>query len=63
MSDKLKFPVIKGKALPPSLRSMDEIEAWIEHDYAILFRRDIYEAEKKRYSVNVPFKLDPPAES
>lgn len=60
MSKGLKLPIIRGKALPPSIRSMDQIEAWIEQDYQIFFRRDVYEAEKDRLSVNARFKLQRP---
>lgn len=55
--DKLNFPVIKNDPLPPSLRSIDEINKWIEHDYQLFFNRRLYEEEKKRNSVNVRFSL------
>ena len=56
--DKLKFPVIKEEPAPPSLRSLDEINKWIEYLYPFLFNREIYEKEKKLNSVNVKFTLD-----
>ncbi len=51
----LNLPRIDGKPLPPSLRSVDEINEWIEQDYALFFNRELYEKEKRRISVNVPF--------
>lgn len=57
MNDRLKLPIIKNKIFKPSLRSMDEIDAWIEHDYRFLFNREIYEKEKSRCSVNARFQL------
>jgi hypothetical protein len=53
----LSFPVIKKKPLPNSLRSIDEINEWIEHDYELFFDRKLYEKKKKKYSVNKPFVL------
>jgi len=58
MNDKLNLPVIKSEPLPPSIRSMDEIDTWIEEDYALFFDREAYETEKRLNSVNVPFRLD-----
>jgi hypothetical protein len=54
----LNFPVIKGEMLPPSIRSVDEINTWIEHDYQYFFNRERYEKQKRQLSVNVPFKLE-----
>jgi len=54
----LHFPVFTAEPLPPSLRSVDEINTWIEQDYPFLFDRTIYEREKARLSVNVPFRLE-----
>jgi hypothetical protein len=56
--DELNLPEIQIEPTPPSLRTMDEIDTWIEEDYALFFDRDIYEKEKRLNSVNVPFKLD-----
>lgn len=58
MKERLNFPIIKNDCLMPSLRSMDEINAWIEQDYPFLFNREIYEKEKRRCSVNVRFTLE-----
>jgi hypothetical protein len=55
--DDLKFPVIKGDPLPPSDRTMDEINAWIEENYELFFDRETYEREKSELSVNIPFRL------
>jgi hypothetical protein len=53
----LRFPIITGKPLPPSLRSIDEINEWIEQDYRLFFDRKVYEEAKRRNSVNVRFAL------
>ena len=58
MNSKLSFPVINHDLLMPSLRSIDEINAWIEQDYPFLFNREIYEKEKRRCSVNARLKLE-----
>jgi hypothetical protein len=58
MDDELNLPVIKNEPLPPAIRSMDEVDKWIEEDYALFFDREAYENEKRLNSVNVPFKLD-----
>ena len=57
MLDDLKFPVIKGKMSPPSLRPIDEIIDWINRDYNLCFNRDLYNQEKRLHSVNIPFTL------
>jgi len=57
MDDKLNLPVLTEEPLPPSLRTMDEIDRWIEENYALFFDREIYEKEKRANSVNVPFVL------
>ena len=54
---KISFPVIKKKPLPNTLRSIDEIDEWIEHDYKLFFDREAYEKKKRLYSVNKPFVL------
>jgi hypothetical protein len=58
MNFDLDLPSIKGEPLPPLLRSMDEINTWIEHDYRLFFNRELYEKEKRLCSVNKPFVLD-----
>jgi hypothetical protein len=55
--DELNLPLIKNDQAPPSLRTVDEVNEWIEQDYQIFFNRTVYEEEKKRNSVNVPFVL------
>jgi len=57
MDNDLKLPVFTNEPLPPSLRTMDEIDRWIEEDYALFFNRDIYEKEKLMLSVNIPFTI------
>ncbi len=53
----LNLPEIKNEPLPQSIRSMDEINEWIEHDYKLFFNRKAYEREKRLCSVNTFFKL------
>lgn len=53
----LNLPVIGPGALPPSIRSLDEIDAWIQEDYELFFDREIYEREKDRMSVSQQFSL------
>jgi len=53
----LIFPAIKNKMAPPSIRSMDEIDAWIEHDYALFYDREKYLEEKRKMSVYEKFVL------
>jgi hypothetical protein len=55
--NELNLPLLKGDPAPSLLRTIDEIDAWIEQDYRIFFDRTIYEKEKSRNSVNVPFVL------
>jgi hypothetical protein len=57
MGNELNLPRFDTEPLPPSLRSMDEVNEWIEHDYRLFFDRKIYEKEKRQCSVNVPFVL------
>lgn len=57
MENKLNLPSFDSEPLPPSPRSMDEINKWIEHDYKLFFNRELYEKEKRRISVNKPFVL------
>ncbi len=57
MDRDLRLPIIREELLPPALRSMDEINAWIEEDYKNFFDREIYEQEKRSMSVDVPFSL------
>ncbi len=61
MEGDLNFPVFKSETLPPSLRTIDEIDRWIEEDYLLFFDRESYDREKKLYSVNIPFVLPRPA--
>lgn len=53
----LVFPVIMGKMAPPSIRSMDEINSWIEHDYALFYDREKFLEDKKKMSVYEKFIL------
>jgi hypothetical protein len=57
MENELNLPSFDSEPLPPSLRTMDEIDTWIEHDYKLFFNRDLYEKEKRQNSVNKPFVL------
>jgi len=56
-SVELNLPRLDKKPLPPSRRTMDEINEWIEQDYALFFNRPNYEKQKRLFSVNVPFVL------
>jgi hypothetical protein len=58
MDDTLDLPDFEKEPFPPSLRTMDEIDKWIEEDYALFFDREVYEKEKLLNSVNVPFRLE-----
>jgi hypothetical protein len=58
MDSDLNLPVFKSEPFPPILRSMDEINEWIEQDYLLFFDREAYEQEKRLYSVNIPFMLE-----
>lgn len=53
----IKFPVFTEPSTPPSTRSIDEIDAWIEQDYREFFNREAYEREKIILSVDTPFVL------
>jgi hypothetical protein len=55
--DGLCFPVIREPIAPPSERSIDEIDAWIEHDFTCFFDRERYSEEKRKLSVNERFVL------
>jgi len=57
MSSNLNLPIIIKNPPPHSLRSIDIINKWIEHDYLYFFDRKIYEKQKKLNSVNVKFVL------
>jgi hypothetical protein len=57
MEYELNLPVFKTEPLPPSLRTIDEIDRWIEQDFLLFFDREIYDREKKLCSVNIPFVL------
>ena len=57
MSTNLNLPKIKKNPVLPSLRSIDIINKWIEHDYLYFFNREIYEKQKRLNSVNVKFTL------
>ena len=52
-----ELPIFKTEPLPPSLRTIDEIEQWIKQDYLLFFDRESYDREKKLCSVNIPFVL------
>ena len=57
MPEQLSFPDIGPEQLPPSIRSVDEIDEWIQQDYEAFFDREAYEKQKQELSVNVPFRL------
>jgi|GEM_PF-4251980 len=45
------LPEFDRPMAPPSVRTMDEIDAWIEETYSYFFDRDRYEEEKRGLSV------------
>lgn len=53
----LVFPVIREKMAPTSIRTIDEIDAWIEHDYALFYDQEKFLEEKKKMSVYERFVL------
>jgi hypothetical protein len=53
----ITWPTFSEPMAPPSLRTMDEINQWIEEDFAILMNRERYDEEKLRLSVSEPFHL------
>lgn len=57
MSNELHLPLFAKEPLPPPLRTIDEIDRWIEEDYRTFFDRELYEKEKRLNSVNVPFSI------
>ncbi|MBD3241067.1 MAG: hypothetical protein GF331_10820 [Chitinivibrionales bacterium] len=57
--DELHLPVYAGDPKGPSVRSLDEIDRFIEEDYALFFDRASYERRKRGLSVNRPFTLPP----
>jgi hypothetical protein len=55
---RLQLPLIgPGEMSEPSARSIDEVDAWIEEDYALFFDRESYDREKQAQSVDVMFVL------
>jgi hypothetical protein len=58
MNDDLELPVIESDPSPPSIRTIDEVDRWIEEDYALFFDREVYEKEKRLNSVNASFRLE-----
>jgi len=57
MDNDLHLPAFESDPLPPSLRSMDEVDQWIEENYRLFFDRPAYEREKRRLTVDKPFVL------
>jgi hypothetical protein len=55
--NELDLPLVKSDPAPPSVRTVDEVNQWIEQDYRYFFDRAVYEKEKRLNSVNVPFVL------
>lgn len=53
----LIFPEISEKMAPPSIRTIDEIDSWIEHDYALFYDQEKFLEEKKKMSVYERFVL------
>ncbi|MDD5675161.1 MAG: hypothetical protein PHC61_13415 [Chitinivibrionales bacterium] len=57
MDNDLNLAIFESEPLPPTERSVDEINNLIEDDYLLFFDRDAYEKEKKSNSVNIVFSL------
>ena len=55
---KLNLPDV-GPTVPPSIKTMDEVVAWIDEMYELFFDRETYDEEKRRLSVSKPFRLRP----
>jgi hypothetical protein len=53
----LDLPVIKTKMSPPSIRSFEEIEQWLDEMYDQFYDAESYAKEKDRLSVNKMFTL------
>ena len=58
MNDDFDLPVFYDGESVPSLKSIEEINKWIEEDYRLFFDRASYEREKERCSVNIVFRLE-----
>jgi hypothetical protein len=56
--DDIKLPVFTKAITPASVRSLDEIDAWIEQDYHLFFDRSQYEKDKLKYAVYKKFVID-----
>jgi hypothetical protein len=56
--EQIEFPVISRSIAPSSIRSLDEIDAWIEEDYRLFFNRKQYEEEKVKHTVYEAFRLE-----
>ena len=56
--DDLIFPTFRETMLSPSIRSLDEINTWIEQDYSLFFDSKLYRQEKYKLSVDKRFILD-----
>ncbi|MBD3240553.1 MAG: hypothetical protein GF331_08215 [Chitinivibrionales bacterium] len=57
--DELHLPTLPDDPKGPSVRSLDEIDRFIEEDYALYFDRASYERRKRELSVDRPFTLPP----
>jgi hypothetical protein len=53
----INLPVFDKPMQPASVRSLDEINNWIEQDYKLFFNRAEYEKNKLKCSVQKPFYI------
>jgi hypothetical protein len=53
----LDLPVIKADMSPPSIRSLEEIEKWLDEMYNEFYNPEVYAREKAKLSVNTVFYL------
>jgi hypothetical protein len=56
--DNIKLPIFTENPLPHKYLSMDEYDAFINHDIQHSFDREAYQKEKALRRVNVLFTLD-----
>lgn len=56
-TDDLSLPLLADRMAESPERTLDEIDRWIEQDYALFFDRELFEREKVALSVNEPFRL------
>jgi hypothetical protein len=56
-SSDISLPVIETAMSSPTIRSIDEINMFIEHDYALFYNKERHLNEKRKMSVFQVFTL------